>query len=333
MPTSISPRSSRAFRAVAFFPAVFLLLPSRARGEGPPAATAERLFQDARALITEKRYAVACPMLEESLRLEPAPGTEFNLARCYELDGRLASASRAYVHVAEAMRTAGQVDRERVARERVAQIAPHVPHLVFTVPSDDGLRVAIDGRELAVSELSAPVAIDPGDHAVSASAPGKRAWLTRVHVEADSSPNGSAVVVTLDAASPPPSAPSSVGAPPVSPRVVPPPASSPGLGTQRWAALGVGASAVVAAGVGAYFGVRAFQLAGDARTGCGSACDSYGGESRSDGDVSTVSFVVAGALAASGVVLWLTAPRRGGQGVVVAPGVSRREAIWVGGKF
>src|SRR4051794_22044859 len=79
---------------------------------------AEALFRDARDLLARGEFEAACPKLEESQRLDPAPGTEFNLARCYELTGRLASAWGAYADVAAITHAAGQSEREAHARER-----------------------------------------------------------------------------------------------------------------------------------------------------------------------------------------------------------------------
>ena len=55
-------------------------------------AVAEHLFQEARVLVERGDYAAACPKLEASQKLEPAVGTQFNLADCYEHVGRTASA-------------------------------------------------------------------------------------------------------------------------------------------------------------------------------------------------------------------------------------------------
>src|SRR5215207_5930898 len=80
-----------------------------ARAEEPgPAARAETLFQAGRQLMREGRYAEACPKLEESQSLDPAPGTRLNLADCWERAGRTASAQREFLAVAADAETHGE---------------------------------------------------------------------------------------------------------------------------------------------------------------------------------------------------------------------------------
>jgi hypothetical protein len=312
------------------------------------AGAAERLFRDARARIAQKDYAAACPMLEESLRLDPAPGTEFNLARCYELEGHLASAARAYGHVADTMRAGHQLDREKVARERLLALTPRLAFVTVTFPpdapaSETHAQVTLDGRELTPTELAAPFAVDEGDRTVAVAAPGKRPWQITVHVAREATGGPIPVLVPrLEDVAPAIPATPAPPAPEPAPTVTPPPSESPaaapapiatneprrGIGAARAVAIGAGGGALVAAGIGAYFGVRAFQLKDDYAS------------SRTDGDISTVSFVVTGVLVATGAVLWLTSPPAAsgprapsGPRVVVAPGTSPRAALWIAGEF
>ena len=59
--------------------------------ERDPAA-AQALFDQGRDLMRQNKHAEACPKLAESNRLDPAIGTLFHLADCYEQSGRVASA-------------------------------------------------------------------------------------------------------------------------------------------------------------------------------------------------------------------------------------------------
>jgi len=55
-------------------------------------AAAQALFERGRALMAQRRVAQACPLFEESQRLDAGIGTQYNLANCYEAMGRFASA-------------------------------------------------------------------------------------------------------------------------------------------------------------------------------------------------------------------------------------------------
>ena len=67
-------------------------------------AAAEALFERGRELMAQRRVKEACPLFEESQRLDAGIGTQFNLAACYEAAGRFASAYTLFLEVAEAAR-------------------------------------------------------------------------------------------------------------------------------------------------------------------------------------------------------------------------------------
>src|SRR5512145_2755140 len=86
-----------------------LLVGGYAHGQaGSDRVTARSLFDEARALVAAGKVADACPKFEESQRLDPGPGTLFNLADCYERSGRTATAWLTFLDVATAMRAGGQ---------------------------------------------------------------------------------------------------------------------------------------------------------------------------------------------------------------------------------
>jgi hypothetical protein len=335
MPSTIS-------RATGFLLGVSIALGgAHASADEPGAPAAEALFREGRALIAQGDYAAACPKLEESLLLDPGPGTLFNLARCYELEGRIASACKAYGDVADAMAAANQPDRQRVARERIAEIEPRLSYVLvqleggLSAPEATALRVTLDGRELGASELGKRVPADVGEHVLAVAAPRKRTWEERLRVERDAETLQVRVPLLRD------DTPASTGAPALpagepSKGSAAPRQDGPGLGPQRAVALTLLGSSLVMAGLGTYFGLRAFQLAEEARgNGCtDTSCPagtplSEASGSHTAGDAATVSFVASGALAAGGLILWIT----GSRSVAVTPGVSQGAMLWVQGQF
>src|SRR4051794_32728475 len=108
--------NGRWLSAIAVFCALWLA--------GPPAfslaaesdeAGARALFAEGRKLVDAGNYPAACIKFQDSFRLDPGVGTNFNLADCLERIGRTASAWAHFLDVAAATRAAGQVERERVA--------------------------------------------------------------------------------------------------------------------------------------------------------------------------------------------------------------------------
>jgi hypothetical protein len=102
--------------------------------------------------------------------------------------------------------------------------------------------------------------------------------------------------------------------------------------------LSIAGAGVVAAGVGAYFGVRTFQLHSDADAECDDAwaCTPEGDKLEDRAHTSATlsnAFLAAGAVAAAtGVVLWLTAPSE--EDLRVAPvATPDGAAVTIGGRF
>lgn len=165
------------------------VMPGTARAQSSPSQytkdEALQLFKDARALMAEGKFSEACPKLERAEAIDPGMGTLFNLSHCYEQIGRIASAWAGFRDVAAAAGAAGQLERERVARDRAAALEPKLSKLRISVSDEvmvPGLVVQRDG--VAVSSLiwGTDVPVDPGKHLVTASAPGKEPWSFRVMV-------------------------------------------------------------------------------------------------------------------------------------------------------
>lgn len=300
-------------------------------------AVAEALFQDARRLMEEKRFAAACPKLEEAQRLAPAGGSLLNLAACHEATGRIAAAWAEYRDAETQAKKAGRRDREKIAHDRSEALAPLVPKLVIVVGAPIaalGPRITRDATEVGAAAWGAEIPLDPGPHSLRATAPGHVAWEAVVELEI-----GKVSRVTVPplelvpappakaSASPPPAPPSAsmpVAAPP--PPVPPPPEGPSAPRITGFALLGAGALSL---GVGTYFGVRALSSRADSDAHCLGASCTPGGfaaneDARTQAHGSNLFLLFGVALASGGVALVVTSPRPAPVEVsLVAPGALR----------
>ncbi len=287
------------------------------------ALAAQTLFDTGKRLMAEGKYAEACARFEESQRLDPAIGTHYAMAECYEKAGRLASAWLAFLDVASDASAQNRADRVKYAKARAEALAPRLSRIKVVVPAAvrvPGLEIKRDGETLHEVQWGLPVPADPGAHVVRVTAPGKVPAELAVTVQRD---EGKVVEVTVaplaDApaaepvAGPSPAPSSPAPAVPVAPGADTASASHAGLGTQRVLAIAAGVVGVGGVVVGSVFGLKALSEHSSSQQQCqGTSCSQAGLQDVSDGknagNLSTVGFAVGAAALAGGVVLWLTAP-------------------------
>jgi hypothetical protein len=272
---------------------------AHAQGVGP-SERAERLYAEGKQLATAGKFAEACPRFEESQKLEPAIGTQFNLADCYAHTARPATALALFLEVAKIAQMSGKQERQKAAEERAAALAPTVPRIRVVLsekaaaanarhPGD--VIVRRDGALLPAEELGRPIAIDPGVHVIAASSSGHIPWEKRVLVTAEG---------TFD-----------VEVPPLA--EVPPPPQKPRPSPFTYLGLGIGGLGIATVGVGAVFGL--FAMNGKNEAGCDGVDCQRGNpqtlrDAQTSATLSTV-FVISGAvLIAGGTTLWLLAPKK-----------------------
>jgi hypothetical protein len=303
-------------------------------------AIAQGLYDAAKKLMAEGRFLEASAKLEESMRLDPGLGTQYQLADCYEHVGKTASAWAAYLQIAAAAHGSGQVEREKVARARVKALEAKVPHLVIVVPLDSrasDLEVKRDGTVVGPAQYDTLIPIDPGPHTVSATARGK-SWEQQTTLMIDGATTKVTIPVLGEEAPPPPIAVAE--APPAAPvqHEAPPEQPSSGGGTQRTLGLLTAGVGLVGIGIGTFFGVQSMGKNSDAKQECDAAgCSPAGVTLRNDaisaGNVSTISFIAGGVLFAGGVTLYLTAPRRPDTAALRGSPASVRVAVAPQGVF
>lgn len=302
-----------------------MLVPARTALAQPASSQsqADALFAEGRDLLERGRFPEACPKLARSEALSPAVGTLLNLAYCYEQLGKLRSAMDAYGEAETLALAAGEAKRATFARERLTAVEPRVAKLVLRVvpPEAPGLEIKRNGTTLAKTDFDHPIAVDPQDYVVTATAPGHAPWKGAIIVR------GEGAVVTLLVPPLEHAATTAVVAPQASP-----------FTTRRLAALGLAAVGALSIGAGVGVGLSAKSRYDDASSHCDpTGCDETGVQIQRgavvQGNVATALFGFGLLSAAAGVYLWIVgAPEERPPARVVQVGVSPFGAA-AGGRF
>ena len=290
-----------------------LSAPAAAETTPEDRASADQLYNDATKLMSATKYAEACPKLGASQKLDPAIGTLLKLGFCFMYTGQTASAWASF-NDAEAMaRKAGDRTRGDEAAKRAHDLEAKLSKLVIESAAAD-VEVRRDGAVIDRGVLGTALPVDPGVHAITASAEGKEPWSGSVSV-APGPGTTTLRVPALEAAA----AAAAVAA--VTPLAsaaepAPGPTPAPGWSTQRKVALGVGGVGLVGIVVGSVFGAMTLSKTGAGNQRCSTGdkpfCDPEGLSllkgAMTTANVSNVALAVGGAAVISGVVLFLTAP-------------------------
>jgi hypothetical protein len=208
--------------------------------------------------------------------------------------------------------------------QRLAEVDSAMPHIVFSARDPAGndivdVKVTIDGAPLVDRLDGSSVKVDPGPHVFVFTWQGHVAVTKRL-VLAEHDQARREVVVFKGVETPHVES--------ASPATAPAAAGAGGSGIDRKTiAFVVGGAGVAGVVVGSIFGAVASSKWSAAKNDCGAGCGPTApaqGEKNtasSDATISTVAFVVGGALAAGGVALYLTAPAGSsrGTGMQLAP--------------
>jgi hypothetical protein len=148
-------------------------------------AQAEALLKEGKKLMGGGKLADACPKLEESQKLNPKSSTLLEVAICHEKQGKIATAWSEYIDVEGQARKEGRGKLEGDARARSKKLDPKLPRITITVPKDAavaGLEVTIDGASIDKGDWGKSRPLDPGDHKLTAAAPGRKTWEQTITV-------------------------------------------------------------------------------------------------------------------------------------------------------
>jgi len=269
--SAIENSRSTTCRATCYAPALALALALAAVTITPTAeaeptdadrTAAEALFRENKRLMDEGNYGEACPRLAESQQRDPGGGTLLTLALCHEQQGKLATAWAQFREALGMAREAQRQERITMAEEHIAALEPRLPKLTVVVPSAatvEGLEVSLDGSSAV---LGTPLPIDPGEHELNATAPGRKPWSETFSID-ESEARTLKVTVLDDApqAPPPPPVPEPVPVPPAK-------EDARGGGTQQVIGFIAGGLGLAAIGAGAVAGGIAISKRGDSDDQC-----------------------------------------------------------------
>ena len=147
---------------------------------------AEALLKDGKKLMGAGKLAEACPKLEESQKLDPKSSTLLEVAICHEKQGKIATAWSEFIDAEGQARKEGRGKLEGDARQRGRKLEPKLPRITVSVAKDaavEGLDVKIDGASIDKGDWGKSRPLDPGEHKLSASAPGRKTWEQTVTIK------------------------------------------------------------------------------------------------------------------------------------------------------
>lgn len=286
-----------------------------------PSVVASTLFQQAITKMEEGQFSEACPLLEQSYKLDAKLGTLFTLANCRDHEGKIASASARYGEYVRAYANMTPVEQQKhsnrasMAETRVHELESQLPtlKLIWQGELPQGASLRIDDVVWTGRAPELPLPLDPGPHdIVLQQLDGSEEVRTVVLEIGQSKTFDVNAEVTLIVAVEPPS-----NAEQPKPRVEPTkvPLRTNPRRVAGFVTIGVGGASFV---FGTIMGAAALTKKQEVDAHCGGLtgydCDAQGisavGTMRPYATASTVGFVMSGILTAGGIALVLSAPAR-----------------------
>jgi hypothetical protein len=277
-------------------------------------ATARTLATQGQEALDKKDYSTAADRFSRADSLVHAPTLLLGLARAQAGLGKLVSAHEIYARIVREGVPAGAppafAKAVADARKELDALEPRMASVVLQVKGTAAPRVTLDGTPVPAAALGVNRPVDPGKHVVRVEADGFLPGEGTVQVA-----EGKSATLTIEL-KPDTKASTPVG--PVAPGQNPPAAGqapsdakpSSTLRTVGFVGIGVGGAALA---MGAITGGLALAKHGDLAKACPDghcvnqqdALSSY----HTMGLLSTIGFISGGAVAATGVVLAIVAPK------------------------
>ena len=295
-------------------------------------AAARALFDEGRQLMKQGQYDRACPKLEAASKLYAGSGVLLNLADCYEHVGRTASAWTVFGEASSVAERSGRTDDQSEAKHRQSSLESRLVRLVVRVQRPvSGLTVKRDDITIDRAAWDVAIPIDPGEHSVTAEAPGRAPWSKSISTTDPGKTTTVEVpelqVMTAPPASQAPTAPLQA-TPLPAPTIIPPATNEAPYWTgRRIAGVAIAGAGVVGTGIGGLVALNAKSQFDTALGETGTRRHDDSLSAVNTGNVATVIVGIGAAAAIGGAVLWLTAPSASAQ-----VGTNGRE-VFVRGTF
>lgn len=148
-------------------------------------AAAETLFQEGLSAMKRGDFIVACEAFSSSNKADPSPGTQINLALCFEKQKKWASAWTWYRSAVGLAQQRNQKEREQLADESATRLKSQLHYVIVAISEPlDGVVVRRDGAEVtvALAGKEVPLPIDPGEHTLEVTASGRKPWTHKFQV-------------------------------------------------------------------------------------------------------------------------------------------------------
>ena len=161
------------------------------------AAQAEVLFKEGQQLMAQQKYAEACQRLVASYKLDPQPNTELLEGLCFSKQGKTASAYNAFIDAASTLPKGGDAQKYAAdqAKTLEAQLLKVRVEFQPVVPTGMQMHFDDEARPRDKDFVGIDIALDPGEHDIFVTAPGKHDYTKHFTLDSSNSPH--AVVVNM----------------------------------------------------------------------------------------------------------------------------------------
>ncbi len=151
-------------------------------------AQAEVLFKEGQQLIADKKYAEACQRLSASYKLDPQPNTELLQGVCFTKLGKTASAYNAFIDAASSLPKGGDAQKYAADQAKAIEAQLLKVRVKFQPVIPQGMQMHFDDetktRDKDFADID--IALDPGEHDLFVTAPGKHDYTKHFKLDASS---------------------------------------------------------------------------------------------------------------------------------------------------